>query len=333
MAKGIDVNGQLRGKRGGVVYYRANGEQISRAKAASVRNPRSARQAVQRMVLATSSKLTSALRPIVDHSFEGVAIGETSVRHFQSRAMRFLRNVAGVYLNEPSSVSTPADFALKGAPIIGGAQGIYISTGRLGMNGYEMVDGTTMKVVLSSELASITDAASYAAELAKLGIVPGDQLTFVTLSRNINVSVASFDNEQDFAQMARFCRVVFVSELPSNWTSGNLIVNGSFNPALIKESLGLLPIIDEGQTDVQFSFASVLESGYEIYLAALIRSQKQDNGKFYYSSAALVGSTEVFDENDAYPTYLSYMDGATVINVGDEKYLRHAVAAPFGQGE
>lgn len=333
MAKGIDMNGQLRGKRGGVVYYRANGEQISRAKAASVRNPRSARQAVQRMVLATSSKLTSALRPIVDHSFEGVAVGETSVRHFQSRAMRFLRNVAGVYLNEPSGIHTPADFALKGAPIIGGAQGIYISTGRLGMNGYQMDDGVTMNVVLSTQLGTITDAASYAAELAKLGIVPGDQLTFVTLSRNINVPVASFDDEKDFAQMARFCRVVFVSELPSDWTTGSLIVDGAFNPALIKESLGLLPVVGDEQSSLQFDFSNVLESGYEIYLAALIRSQKQDNGKFYYSSAALVGSTEVFDENDAYPTYLSYMDGATVINVGDEKYLRHAVAAPFGQGE
>ena len=331
MAKGIDINGQLRGKRGGVVYYRSNGEQISRAKAASIKNPRSARQAVQRMVLATSSKLTSALRPIVDHSFEGVAVGETSVRHFQSRAMRFLRNVAGVYLNEPSAVQTAADFALKGAPIIGGAQGLYISTGRLGMNGYAVVDETTMSLVLSSALGTITDAASYAAELAKLGLVPGDQLTFVTLSRNINVPVASFDNEQDFAQMARFCRVVFVSELPSDWTTGSLIVNGAINPALIEESLGLLPTVSVAETEMSFVFT--LETGYEIYLGTIIRSQKQENGKYYYSSAALVGSSSVFDENDAYPTYLSYMDGASVINVGDEKYLRHAVAAPFGQGE
>lgn len=333
MAKGIDVNGQLRGKRGGNVYYRANGQQISRAKAATVRNPRTARQAVQRMVLATSSKLTSALRPIVDHSFEGVAVGETSVRHFQSRAMRYLRNVAGVYLNESSAIQTPADFSIKGAPNIGGAQGIYISTGRLSMNGYEVKDDTTVRIVLPSALAQITDAASYAAQLKKIGLVPGDQLTFVTLSRNIDVTVASFENEKDFAQMARFCRVVFVSELPDNWQPASLIVNGAFNPALVKETLGLLPNVSEGENVLDFDFINVLESGYEIYLGAVIRSQKQDNGKFYYSSAHLDGSAEVFDENDAYPTYLSYMDGATVINVGDEKYLRHAVAAPFGTGE
>lgn len=339
MAKGIDINGQLRGKRGGIVYYRANGAQISRVKAENVKNPRSAKQAVQRMVLAAASKLTAALRPIVDHSFEGTAVGEPSVRLFRSRAMKFLRAQAALGVDPGTTTAeSAANFPLKGAPIVGGAANLFISQGSLGLNGVTVDTGNAMfNMQLSSALAaSISTQAEYISELMKLGIMPGDQLTFVVLAENPDITVASFDYggtepETECAQIVRFSRVVFVPELPENF-SGALLTNGKFNSALIAESLGALPDVESNGTLLQFDFSSSLETGYRFYLGTIIRSQR-DGNKFRYSSAALLGDGSGLDYNDAYPVYLSYMDGASSIEVGDELYLRHAEAAPFAQGE
>lgn len=91
MAKGIDINGQLRGKRGGVVYYRANGQQISRSRNFNPNNPQTMAQMLQRLALANASKASKGLKEIIDHSFEGVRYGADSVRNFESKAQLALK--------------------------------------------------------------------------------------------------------------------------------------------------------------------------------------------------------------------------------------------------
>lgn len=91
MAKGIEMNGQLRGKRGGVVYYRAEGQQVSRARNFNPKNPQTMPQMMQRLFLANASKAAVGFKEIIDHSFEGVAYGAKSVRHFESKAQLVLK--------------------------------------------------------------------------------------------------------------------------------------------------------------------------------------------------------------------------------------------------
>lgn len=93
MAKGIAINGQLRGKIGGTVYYRANGEQISRARNFKPNNPQTQSQMMQRLALANASKASKGLREIINHSFEGIRYGADSTRHFESKAQLTLRAV------------------------------------------------------------------------------------------------------------------------------------------------------------------------------------------------------------------------------------------------
>lgn len=83
MSKGIEINGQLRGKRGGVVYYRSNGQQISRARAENVSNPNTQPQRIQRMIMATVMQAYSLTKEITDHSFEGVKYKQDSMAFFQ----------------------------------------------------------------------------------------------------------------------------------------------------------------------------------------------------------------------------------------------------------
>ena len=83
MAKGIAINGQLRGKLGGTVYYRSNGQQISRSKAENVSNPNTQPQRIQRMIMATVMQAYSLTKEITDHSFEGIKYKQDSMAFFQ----------------------------------------------------------------------------------------------------------------------------------------------------------------------------------------------------------------------------------------------------------
>lgn len=91
MAKGNLFLGMGRGSVGDVTLYRANGQQISRARNRSPRNPRSDAQLVQRAVSATISQAYKAGKAIFDHAFEGKQVPIGNQRQFLSVNMRKLR--------------------------------------------------------------------------------------------------------------------------------------------------------------------------------------------------------------------------------------------------
>lgn len=345
MAKGIDILGTLRGKRGGIVYYRANGAQLSRPRV-TPKNPRSAKQAVQRMVLSAAAKLAGAYRPIVNHSIESMPVGEKQVNVFRSRAMKLLRQAASVYIGEaPISSFYFADYPLKGSPSTGFVNGLEISRGSLTMNSLMTGPDDELYVSISEgyDFAGLTTVAGnqedYVDALASIGLAPGDQLTLVLHGSNVDRPVASFvygDNlvENDYLDFVRFARVTFATELPDGGAALLVPIEGEttlykFNPDLIVESQGAFPVI--GNTTLQdISYFTINTGlGSQFVGAGLIRSQKVD-GKWKYSSSVMLCSNSALDSNNAYPTYLSYMDGASQVEVGSQLYLRHAEeAAPL----
>ena len=60
----------------------------------SIRNPRTNKQMAQRIILATVAQAAKYLSPIVDHSFEGIAIGQISKERFRKLNMNRLRKIA-----------------------------------------------------------------------------------------------------------------------------------------------------------------------------------------------------------------------------------------------
>lgn len=110
MAKGIDINGQLRGKRGGVVYYRTNGQQISRARNYAPKNPKTDKQLIQRAVTATIAQMYSEGKMIFDHSFEGKLVPAGSQREFLRLNMRALRQAILADINGAASAADPAEY-------------------------------------------------------------------------------------------------------------------------------------------------------------------------------------------------------------------------------
>lgn len=332
MASGNLLLGYGRNSIGDITLYRSGGMQRARARNRNPHNPRSASQAVQRMVLATAAKMASAYEPIVNHSWEGKEVGATSVQYFRKLAMATLRAAALSSIKPAAGQSsTPvADFMLKGAPSIGIVEGLKISEGRLPVIGPLSLPDDAL--ILTSEAPGvITNQASYEEELAKLGLEPGDQLTIIWQAINLDTPVAAFGSEHDFSEYVRYCRVTFVSEAPSTIPADSLLVKAAGWDSTFVESIeGNWPEI-EWSDNVEFSIGTV--GGYVPQAATLIRSKRVEGGKVYYSSAEMVCSTQNQDDNDANDTYQSYMDSAETEVIGEQLYLKNAVAAPFVQGE
>ena len=191
--------------------------------------------------------------------------------------------------------------------------------------GGETVEGLQISVTTG---ANITTQAESAAELATLGIEPGDQITVICYGVSGSTIVAEYGNCQNYADVYRYARVTFKAELPENF-SGLLINNGAFNSALIESAEGVMPAISDLNGSLFFSFENVLPAGYSFTAGTIVRSKKNEAGKTFYSNASFVTLIDAWDENNATEAYPSYMDGAEAVIVGDTLYLKNAEAAPF----
>lgn len=83
--------GFARGKVGDIVFYRQNGEQVSRGRNRHPHNPNTLRQQVQRAVSASIQRLYSAGQQVFNHSFEGKKVGAENQQEFGRRNMAILR--------------------------------------------------------------------------------------------------------------------------------------------------------------------------------------------------------------------------------------------------
>ena len=80
----------IRGRIGSDVYSVGKDgmgarQQVVRSLAEQVANPRSSAQMFGRMVMSTVMQAVSALKPMIDHSFDGIATGQPSISEFIRR--------------------------------------------------------------------------------------------------------------------------------------------------------------------------------------------------------------------------------------------------------
>lgn len=103
MAKDNLFLGFGRGKVGDIVFYRSNGQQITRARNRNPRNPRTGKQLFTRAIMATVTQAYAAGQAIFDHSFEGKSVGSECQRYFTSRNAKLLRQLAAADIAEGRS--------------------------------------------------------------------------------------------------------------------------------------------------------------------------------------------------------------------------------------
>lgn len=320
--------GISKGKLGEGVYYHANGRQLARARNRQPANPRTDKQAVQRMVLASAAKAIAALRPLYDHSAESVQVGQQSIFHWQRVLTQGFRAAAAAEFVTPDSVPA-ADFAIKGAPIVALYENMPMSEGRLTFRPIISLIDSLLSLSLSEPLsAGFVTQAEYAAELAKLGVEPGDQLTFVYIAHNLSQPVATYGRETNTASVARYARITFKSQIPEGFSGGLLRATGGIsqiNPDIIERREGAFPFVTA--TEESLDFGPTLPAGFRCLAATIVRSQLQTNGKTWYNSAKFVADSDNFDRNNASLVYPSYMDNAEGIDVGSPLYLKNAIVS------
>lgn len=191
--------GKARGSVGDLTFSVLNSEQITRAKAKSVKNPRTDAQMIQRVLMSTTVHAYSGMQEIVDHSFQGVPYQGRSMNRFNQLNVKNLRalyaQIAGGDTGVPVAFNANGNKRISLAPWI-------MSTGSLptvglkidseaggdwpvAINNSQTVGIYTVDAGVAID-ASFESAPSYADLIAYFGLQAGDQLTLCALTRLVS---------------------------------------------------------------------------------------------------------------------------------------------------
>ena len=105
MAKSKSFFGLRTGSTKSLTFQVYRGQQITKDRVYRVSNPRTEAQMTQRALIPIVAAARSALKGLVDHSFEGVAYGEASLREFSKQNLR--AGALSVTSYSPNGVSNP----------------------------------------------------------------------------------------------------------------------------------------------------------------------------------------------------------------------------------
>lgn len=177
MSKGNLFLGMASGSVGDITMYRANGEQITRARNRHPRNPQTQLQLLSRVVLVTTQRAYSLFSDITDHSFQGRSQGTESQARFTQLNVGMFRNlladtIASMERGEEGVAYTDANYNSRDS---------FLPE----FNPYILSEGTLspVPVTFSNGFYSVPfvgdpETITYAQGAAALGCNVGDQLTF-----------------------------------------------------------------------------------------------------------------------------------------------------------
>ena len=242
MAKSKSFFGLRTGSTKSLTFQVYRGEQITKDRVYRVSNPRSEAQMTQRALIPIVAAARSALKGLVDHSFEGVAYGETSLREFSKMNLR--AGALTVTSYSPNGVSNPgfANLIVANGSINGDfTLSITTESGnRYTTHGnYPNFSFPTAKAN-DPATAIFRYLETYARENNVSPLKPGTQLTFLTVYEAGTVSVKSAAGSTE-ASLSDFVIDRFM--IPDSETGASQVqdVNGDWK---IKND------VTEGATDV-----------------------------------------------------------------------------------
>ena len=183
MAKSKSFFGLRTGSTKSLTFQVYRGQQITKDRVYRVSNPRTEAQMTQRALIPIVAAARSALKGLVDHSFEGVAYGEASLKEFSKQNLR--AGALSVTSYSPNGVSNP------------GFADLIVSNGSINTP-YKVTSNQSSNIVkaanedkpaFSFPAAKAGDSAvaifKYLEEYARTNnvdfIAPGTQLTFLTI--------------------------------------------------------------------------------------------------------------------------------------------------------
>lgn len=208
MAKDNLFLGMARGSVGSVTFARVDGQQISRARNRSPRNPQSPAQMVQRIIMSSVGKAYSFMQAICNHSFEGFETGQMSQRKFMEVNVGIMRDKVADILAYPveenikSSAAYNFSFKNDYAPVLNEYQ---LSAGSLPSIPLQFTEseGWTPRITLNLGGATVENF-SYQNIVDSLGLQRGDQLSFIQVTHDGSKA----DHDLDILTGFRYARVI-----------------------------------------------------------------------------------------------------------------------------
>lgn len=181
MAKSKSFFGLRRGSTKTLTFSVFNGKQVTKDRVESVKNPRSLAQMVQRMCMATASAAYSAMKEIVDHSFEGVTYGLNNMSEFIRQNTKAIKQSALDPANAKFAFNPYQDRSLYGGEFImsaGSASPISAGMAQASANGDDSV------VVMFGDIEAHEGTLTANGLYALLGISVGDMCTLCFIAKD-----------------------------------------------------------------------------------------------------------------------------------------------------
>ena len=191
MAKSKAFFGLRTGSTKSLTFQVYRGQQITKDRVYRVSNPRTDGQMTQRALIPIVAAARSALKGLVDHSFEGVPYGEASLREFSKQNLR--AGALSVTSYSPNGVSNP------------GFADLIVSNGSINVpysidsqeEGNTIVQPGSQNPPFkfpATDKGASADAIfkyleTYARENNEVLLAPGTQLTFLTIYQSGTVAV------------------------------------------------------------------------------------------------------------------------------------------------
>ena len=248
MAKSKSFFGLRTGSTKSLTFQVYRGAQITKDRVYRVSNPRTEAQMTQRALIPIVAAARSALKGLVDHSFEGVAYGEASLSEFSKQNLR--AGALKVTSYSPNGVSNPgfADLIVSNGSInvpytiaATESQSSINVPGDLPPFKFPAADQGASADVIFKYLESYARANNVAI------IAPGTQLSFLTIYQSGTVKVNTGSGTLDVPTSAFSLNRIYIpngdsdsenaKSINDQWKVSNAVVQDA-NLAVLENSNG-----------------------------------------------------------------------------------------------
>lgn len=326
MAKSKSFFGLRTGSTKSLTFQVYRGQQITKDRVYRVSNPRTDAQMTQRALIPIVAAARSALKGLVDHSFEGVAYGEASLREFSKQNLR--AGALSVISYSPNGVSNP------------GFADLIVSNGSINVpytiqseekGNYVKVDMKYPPFTLpAADKGASADAIfkyleTYARTNNVAILAPGTQLTFLTIYQSGTVKVNTGYGTIDAPTSGFVLDRIYIpdgdsdsenaKEINDKWTVSAAIEQDS-NLVVLENSNGdKLTIACDGSLSLRYMARETTANSNNCGLALIL--SRYVNGVWKRSTSRLIIG---FEPSDKY-TFEDWLSTYQTTGSASKKYL------------
>ena len=344
MAKSKSFFGLRSGSTKSLTFQVYRGEQITKDRVYRVSNPRTEAQMTQRALIPIVAAARSALKGLVDHSFEGVPYGEASLKEFSKQNLR--AGALSVTSYSPNGVSNPGF-----ADLIVSNGSIKVPDGRIG---FTSDDNTfisfgsfpAFKFPKADEGESADAVIKYLESYARANnvdfIAPGTQLSFLTIYQSGTVLVNKGNGRAEVPTSGfALCRIYIpngdsdsknAKEINGKWKVSNAVAQDAKKVTLVNSNGDLLTFsCGEGENTkgaIKITCAPVETTTNNNNCGMALILSRYENGIWKRSPARLFIGIE--PENKY--TFEDWLSTYKTTRAASKKYLNTGDEGPGIQG-